>query len=407
LPSKGLRHAAFGNADSPDAAHPAQIETLSVAESTANNPHRSSKFSNRFEEHPQQSLGRRWKMRSKGIRRFHWWAAVVAALLVATVAPGAFVDKTHADGGGASVEAAFASPTIDGNAADWAAIPGLNVTLEQLEIPAGSDWEYDAVDPVNAVLKVANDGDNIYVLFEVTDSYDYVADDAGLSPALGVMFLIDPAAGPHMGSADEDLEEGLGMVDIWHWELDCGPGALSGVGPAGSGNDPDCNLDDEYATDPETREDDDGAGAENSLVGSWTHSASTIGADGTWTFEMSRPLNTGDATDAQFATGGTANLALAYWDPKETVIGWSDAGHLVSSDLGWIEVHLATQDAPVDDTPTTGTDTTPAPPAVGNAGLAQDSGDGGFPVGGAVIAGMLIVAIVATVIAFSLKRNQA
>jgi hypothetical protein len=55
---------------------------------------------------------------------------------------------------------------------------------------------------------------------------------------------------------------------------------------------------------------------------------------------MSRPLDTGDTQDAQFASGEKAYLALAYFDPSETPEGWTDAGHLQSADIGWIEIAL-------------------------------------------------------------------
>ena len=238
-----------------------------------------------------------------------------------------------------------AAPTIDGDNADWADIEGATFEIAQIEIPEGADIEIDPVDPKNATLKVASDGTNIYVLLEVDDTFDYNADDHALSPALGVMFRIDEAAPAHMGTTAEDLETSLGMVDIWHWELDCGPGEVSGGKGVAGGDDPTCNLDDEYATTPEDREDDGGGDtpnpdAENGLTGAWTHTASAPGEDGTWIFEMSRPLDTGDPQDAQFASGGTAYVAIAYWDPKESTTGWSDAGHLQSADLGWIEVTL-------------------------------------------------------------------
>ena len=57
-------------------------------------------------------------------------------------------------------------------------------------------------------------------------------------------------------------------------------------------------------------------------------------------FEMSRPLQTGDPQDAQFASGGVAQVALAYFDPSEGPEGWTDAGHLQSAYSGWIEVTL-------------------------------------------------------------------
>ncbi len=246
-------------------------------------------------------------------------------------------------------DAASATITVDGDTSDWDGIAGVTVPLEQIEIPEGVDWdEPGALEEVEVTLKVATDADNIYVLLEVPDDYDFVADDHNLSSSLAVMFLIDPEAGPHMGATDDDLEVGLGMVDIWHWELDCVAGALSGGGDPGSGDDPDCNFDDEFATDPEEREDDGGgdeivnANAENSLAGVWEHTARAAGAGaaGTWIFEMSRPLQTGDPQDAQLASGTTALMALAYFDADETLEGWTDTGHLQSAEVGWIEVTL-------------------------------------------------------------------
>jgi hypothetical protein len=268
----------------------------------------------------------------------------------ATVEPQETPTEVTGDGepAGIALNGASATITVDGDNSDWAAIEGATVPLKQFEVPPGVDWDVpDPLDPIDVVLKVAADGENIYVLMEVPDDYDFVLDDHNLSPSPAVMFLIDPGAGPHMGSGDEDFEASLGMVDIWHWELDCAAGAMSGGGDPGSGDDPDCNLDDEFATDPEEREDDGGgevanADAENSLAGVWEHTARAegAGADGTWIFEMSRPLQTGDSEDAQFASGGAALIALAYFDADETLEGWTDTGHLQSSDSGWIEVTL-------------------------------------------------------------------
>ena len=265
--------------------------------------------------------------------------ALAAAALILTLGGGSVARAAL------SLQAASATITVDGNNSDWASINGLALTLEQFEIPAGSDWDYDPVAPKNATLKVATDAANIYVLLEVDDTYDYVPANHDLSAAVAVMFRIDQPAGPHMGADDPDFETGLGKVDIWHWELDCGPGAPSGGGDPGSGNDPDCNLDDEYATDPEGQNDDgkpagSNASAENSIAGAWKHTAAAVGGAGKWIFEMSRPLNSGDSQDAQFSPGGTANAAVAYWDPKESVTGWSGAGHLTSADAGWIAVGL-------------------------------------------------------------------
>ncbi len=236
--------------------------------------------------------------------------------------------------------AAVASISLDGKMDDWADIEGIEVPLEAID----EEFREDPTtgEDVTVTLKVATDGANIYVLVAVPDGYDYDPENHRLSPALGVEWLIDDGAGPGMGAKAPDYKESGGMVDIWHWELDCPPGELSG-GVFASGNDPDCNLDDEYATLTDEREDDD---AENSLTGSWDHTARAqgIGADGTFVFEIARPLQTGDPQDAQFELGGTAKLALAYWDGnegREKDGGWTDAGHVVSALDGWIEVTFA------------------------------------------------------------------
>ena len=239
--------------------------------------------------------------------------------------------------------AASATITVDGDTSDWSAIEGATVMVEQIRLDnldpsVASEIDFGPLDPVDVTFKVASDDENIYVLLEVPGGFNYDPADHNLSASVAVMFQIDDPAAPHMGAEEPDLDASLGMVDIWHWELDCGPGAVSGAAGVAGGDDPACNLDDEYSTTPEAREDDGGGdivndAAENSLTGVWGHSAqaSGAGADGTWIFEFSRPLQTGDPQDAQFASGGTAHVALAYFDPTEGPQGWSDAGHLQSA----------------------------------------------------------------------------
>ena len=153
-------------------------------------------------------------------------------------------------------------------------------------------------------------------------------------------------AGPHMGADDELGENSIGMVDIWHWELECLGDVASGgsVNPPGEdndlGNDSVCNFDDEWSTDAETREDDNGEGAENSLLGMWMHTNPTDDGPGVWYFEVSRPLQTGDSQDGQFTVGETTQLALAYWDADFGPDGWDDSTHVQSSNQGWIDINL-------------------------------------------------------------------
>ena len=253
-----------------------------------------------------------------------------------------------------SFVATSATITVDGDTADWSGIAGVTVPMEQIRLDGldptqleDMEIDFEPLDAIDVTLKVATDADNVYVLMEVPDDYDFNPEDHNLAASIAVQFLIDQGADVHMGSPEDDLEESLGVVDMWHWELDCGPGEISGGAGVLGGDDPTCNLDDEYAPTPEDREDDgDGddanAAAENSLIGVWEHTgrADGEGADGTWIFEMSRPLDTADPQDAQFASGGTALIALAYFDADETLEGWTDVGHLTSSYEGWIEVTL-------------------------------------------------------------------
>ncbi len=239
--------------------------------------------------------------------------------------------------GGLSLDAAAATISVDGDPSDWEAIEGLSMTLEPIE---GED-----ISPHEATIKVAYDAEYVYVLFTVEDDYDWTEGDPHLSGSVGVMWAVDPAAGAHMGVEAEDGEgPSLGTVDIWHWELDCGPGGEQGgsVSEPGEGKDPGndsaCNFDDEWATDPETREDDNTDTGENGLLGVYTHSAQTKDADGTWYFEMSRPLDTGDGQDAVFGPGTDALLAVAYWDADSSDVGWDDDHHVISSNQGWITV---------------------------------------------------------------------
>lgn len=239
---------------------------------------------------------------------------------------------------GRTLDAPMATIAVDGDAADWAGIDGLDMTLYPI-----SDESFDTKD---STLKVAYDDNYVYALVTVDDDYNWNAEDAHLSSALAVQWAIDPGAGEAMGATDEDRETSLGMVDIWHWELDCAAGtdnggAVSGPGEGKDpGNDSACNFDDEYASATEDREDDGGAGAENSLFGVWTHSELTADADGTWVFEMQRPLNTGDAQDVQFAAGSSAQVATAYWDSDGGPDGWEDEDHVQSANQGWITVNF-------------------------------------------------------------------
>jgi len=242
---------------------------------------------------------------------------------------------------GRVLDAPVAAITVDGDPSDWALVPGLATTLEPIEAEEG-----EPIDDRDITVKMAHDDENIYAMVTVNDDYNWNADDAKMSAAFAMLFPVD-TGGPHMGADDELGETTTGMVDIWHWETECASGVESGgaVNPAGDGKDPGndsvCNFDDEWATDAETREDDNGAGAENSLLGVWSHSSPTENAEGVWYFEMSRPLQTDDAQDAQFTVGESTLLAIAYWDPDFGPDGWEDDTHVQSANQEWIAVNLS------------------------------------------------------------------
>lgn len=236
---------------------------------------------------------------------------------------------------------AGAAITVDGDAADWADIPGLDLTLAPIT-------EESEIESKDSTVKIAQDGTNVYALVQISDDYNWNPDDPNLSGAVAIEWAIDSAAGTAMGGTNADEDTSLGMVDIWHWKLACESGVMSGgstgAAPAegkGPGSDGTCFLDDEYSTIPTERNKDDQAGAENSLAGMWSHSDPTADAAGMWTFEFSRPLDTADSTDAIFAAGGTAQLAVAYWDPDNAPEGWSDNEHVLSANMGWITVNFA------------------------------------------------------------------
>lgn len=256
-----------------------------------------------------------------------------------TTAPGATSTTTTTAGGGEPLrlDAPVATITTDGDPSDWQGIPSLDLTLMAIE---GED-----APPKAASLTVAHDDSFIYLLYTVVDDFEWSDVDPHFSPSPAVMWPIEGGAGPHMGGEDPSGKPSLGLVDIWYWRLDCPigveqGGAVHGPGSGDPGNDGTCNLDDEWATEPETVEDDVGDGAENSLLGVFGHSNPVADGDGTWYFELRRPLQTGDPSDVQFVVGETVRLALAYWDPDAGQNGWGRRDHVQSSYLGWIDVVL-------------------------------------------------------------------
>ncbi len=229
------------------------------------------------------------------------------------------------------------SITIDGDEADWENIPKTVVTLTKL---GGTDTR-------QAEVKIAYNETHLAFLYIVEDNYNVNLSSHKLSPSVAVEWAIDEDAGPHMG---QEGGVSTGKVDIWHWELEKSagflhtPNATSGKGGHG--------LDDEWATSPANRYDD---AKENSLYGAWNHSNDTDHAK--YFFEFMRPLVTNDPNDTQFEDNHAFKLNLAYWDPDETVNGWTPSGHYIS--VTWYEwIHVVfgnvsahSEDTTADDSP--------------------------------------------------------
>jgi len=249
---------------------------------------------------------------------------IALALALATASPAAADVAISAN--------RFTGIVVDGLADDWSSVPGTTLTL--IRPLATSERLVNG-----AILKVVYDDANIYVLVLIQDDFDYNATDHMKSGALAVLWRIDAAATPDMGG-------GLGNVDIWHWELDTGPGVPVGGPNFTGGNDPIGNFDDEWSSSVVSRFDDT---QRNELYGVWSHTnLSAQSAPGTWIFEMRRTLTTSDTLrqDAQFAIGGTAYMSVAYWNPDETAAGWTESGHYTTCkdpstlDFSWLRVTL-------------------------------------------------------------------
>ena len=120
-----------------------------------------------------------------------------------------------------------------------------------------------------------------------------------------------------------------------------------------SGNDPTGNIDEEYAAHICLRNEDGAKDARaprfkqfvlpgiqyrNQLRYAWSHTAlesreypfGTIGANGTYTYEISRPLRTRENTDVQFNVGKDAYFAFAFWIPTAENTPHAPADHYVA-----------------------------------------------------------------------------
>src|SRR3972149_6150350 len=126
----------------------------------------------------------------------------------------------HVDISDIAVDAASATITVDGDDSDWDSIEGATIPLKQIDVDEWDpvqvqDLEIDIgpLPPVDATLKVAVDEENIYVLMEVPDGFDYNPDPLqhNFSASIAVMFRIAEARPAHMGVEEPDLGASLGF----------------------------------------------------------------------------------------------------------------------------------------------------------------------------------------------------
>jgi hypothetical protein len=201
--------------------------------------------------------------------------------------------------------------------------------------------------PGKAELKCAHSEDRLFLTLSVPGKYRFDAGSNELCAAIATMTRIGEDASFSQAAAGCDATGGVPAqcdayrVDIGaHWELATTEqgvtypiNTVDETGPVPSTVSPPgddllvANKDGEYAVSPYCRLDDDGDGTGNEWAGGWSHSAGTEeGADGTYTFELSRLLVTAStATDAQMTIGETYDFGVGFWDPNQKEDGWSDS----------------------------------------------------------------------------------
>mmetsp|Transcript_2002 Transcript_2002/g.4284 ORF Transcript_2002/g.4284 Transcript_2002/m.4284 type:complete len:346 (-) Transcript_2002:263-1300(-) len=243
-------------------------------------------------------------------------------------------------------------PVLDGDTSEWAAVTGgISPSIKSI---FGKTYEDG-----KPSYKCLYDSRKVYFSLEIPGKYRFDTADNKKCAAIGTMMPIgDKAAFLNMGGCPESLEAGGcpdGIipdacadyaVDLGaHWELKTTD--MNTEYPmnatTGSGNDLVANNDDEWAVSPYCRPDDNDAKAGNEWSGAWSHTNPVEGEMGIYKFEISRTLKTPSITsDAQMEPGQTYDFGIAYWDPFETEMGWTAAGHfLTGCSADWIKLRLS------------------------------------------------------------------
>jgi hypothetical protein len=272
------------------------------------------------------------------------------SLLFAFIASATIIGPAAAQDCGSKLvcEYVLSAPTLDANVTEWDDVAGLSTDLLKYTGPKYDEGQ--------ASYKCLYDDTDIYFALEVPGRYRFNATDNHKCAAIGTMMKIGAdATFMDMGGCPDVIGECDAVPDTCdtyrvdvgaHWELaTTEQGTMYGMEPeSGTGNDLVANKDDECAVNSFCRFDDDGEGAGNEWSGAWAHSNPTEGEDGTYTFELSRLLQTGSPkTDNQLASGGTYSFGIAFWDPYDNEdSGWSAPGHyLTGCGTSWIDLELA------------------------------------------------------------------
>ena len=207
----------------------------------------------------------------------------------------------------------------------------------------------------NMKIQCVYDSTDIYFLYQIPGKYMFDIADNKKCASVASMFQIGEKAtffnmgGCPLGEAVncDAAPEGCApyAVDIGaHWELKTTERGVMYGPNEGTGNDLIANKDDEFAVGPYCRVDDNfGTSPGNEWSGAWDFTGNaTDGAEGYYIFETSRSLTTpSPETDVQLTPGTEVNFGVSFWDPFETVAGWTDAGHVVTGcSQDWIGLHL-------------------------------------------------------------------
>ena len=228
--------------------------------------------------------------------------------------------------------------TVDGKPDEWKDVPQIDVTLESA---------VEGTSTTSAHLKAMFSDKDIAFLFIVDDDFDYEDVSKGGSHhgsgAVALLFVLEGGAdAAFMGGASTDPnnryrnDTSVGTVDIWHFELDWGENTKDTVG-------------DMWADMPGNQREDKGT-EPSQISGAWSFvpksgTTKSNGTEGTWYFEMMRPLTTNDNEDVQFEKGQKYFMNMAYWDADfdGEHSGWADEDHRVLDETeDVIELSLST-----------------------------------------------------------------